>query len=72
VEKPAMDELMRSIVNDEIEDRLDQRHFSDDIDYGYIEEKVAYAVDSTIEGRLDGAEVYDNDRDKTIGTIKTN
>jgi hypothetical protein len=72
VEKPAMDELMRSLVSDEIEDRLDQRHFSDDIDYGYIEEKVAYAVDSTIEGRLDGAEVYDNDRDKTIGTIKTN
>jgi SpoVK/Ycf46/Vps4 family AAA+-type ATPase len=71
VEAPALDSVMRGmvseIVSDEVESSLNDRCFSDDVDYDTIHS----IVDDVLEGRLNGASLQDNDGDKRY-EISTN
>lgn len=71
VESPALDGVMREMVSEivqtEVEDSLNSRNFSDDVDYDYVREQ----VDSVVEGRLNDASINDRDGDQRY-TIATN
>jgi len=71
VEVPALDSLFNKIVDDAIENRLDQRNFSDDVDYSHIDDMIHGQVDSIVEARLNGATLIDNDGDQRY-EISTN
>ena len=64
VEAPALDTVMRGmvseIVSDEVESSLNDRVFSDDVDY----DNVHNIVDEVLEGRLNGASLEDLEGDK--------
>lgn len=70
VEAPALDSVMREmvteIVSSEVEGSLNDRHFSDEVDYDTIHG----IVDRVVEGRLDGSEIRNTDGN-TQYTIST-
>ena len=70
-ETPALDavmrEMVREIVSGEVESSLDDRCFSEEVDYDNIHS----IVDDVLEGRLNGASLQDNDGDKRY-QISTN
>lgn len=63
VEVPDLDKVFRSMVDDIVENNLNDRNFSDDVDYSYISEMIHEQTDQVVEGRLNEAELVDGDGD---------
>ena len=69
--EPQLDALFKSIVAGEVDEQLDMRHFSDDVDYSEIGDLAYRGANSAIESQLDGAGVLDQGGDLRFN-ISTN
>lgn len=75
VDEPTLDKWFNDTIHAQVEstvdDLLDGRHWSDDVDYDQVEERAREACDLVVENRLHNSVMRDRNGD-TMGNIQTN